>query len=81
MSHQHTLKLLPEFWEAVKRGDKTFEIRKNDRGFQVGDSLIIQEWTGKEYTGWYMVADVTYLTDFEQKPGYVVLGIRVRGGA
>jgi hypothetical protein len=26
---------------ATKRGDKTFELRENDRDFQVGDKIIL----------------------------------------
>ena len=36
----HTLKIETEFFKAVKERRKTFEIRKNDRNFQVGDILI-----------------------------------------
>lgn len=38
----HALKLDMHFANAVKRGDKCFEIRKNDRGFQQGDTVIFQ---------------------------------------
>jgi hypothetical protein len=28
----------------VKDGSKTFEVRVNDRGFQMGDEVMLQEW-------------------------------------
>ncbi len=37
----HQLKIWPEYFEAVQRGSKRFEIRKNDRDYQVGDILIL----------------------------------------
>jgi hypothetical protein len=37
MAYTHELKTLPQYWDAVARGDKTFEVRKDDRGFQKGD--------------------------------------------
>ncbi|MCX7610250.1 MAG: DUF3850 domain-containing protein [Ignavibacterium sp.] len=37
----HKLKIYPEFFKEVCSGKKTFEIRKNDRGFQVGDILLL----------------------------------------
>lgn len=50
----HELKIAPEFFDAVVRGDKTFEVRRDDRGFKVGDLLHLQEhdpdthkWTGR----------------------------------
>jgi hypothetical protein len=43
MSH-HTLKTWPGPFEAVWRGDKTFEVRLNDRFFQRGDVVVLKEW-------------------------------------
>lgn len=33
----HELKTWPTYWDAVARGEKLFEVRKNDRFFQCGD--------------------------------------------
>lgn len=46
MPKTHHLKTLPVYFDAVRRGDKTFEIRKNDRDFQTGDTLVLQEFKG-----------------------------------
>lgn len=74
----HELKILPEYFEAVVSGRKQFEIRENDRDFKVGDLLILREydiWVD-EFTGNSYKAEITYITDYAQKDGYVVLGIR-----
>ena len=38
----HTLKTWPQYFDAVARGEKTYEVRKNDRGFQRGDVVVLQ---------------------------------------
>ena len=78
----HELKTWPRFFEDVVSGRKTFEIRRDDRGFKVGDTLRLREWdyTSEKYTGQEEWFDVTYLTHFEQQPGYVVMAIRLDEG-
>ncbi|MFM4808585.1 DUF3850 domain-containing protein [Aeromonas hydrophila] len=72
---KHELKIKPEYLAAIHFGEKTFEIRNNaDRNFQVGDALLLKGWNGK-FTGDFVEKVVSYITDFEQKPGYVVLGL------
>ena len=76
----HELKILPEYFEAVTSGRKRFEIRKNDRNFQIGDQLILKEWNKEGFTGRSYHSEITYITDYMQKEGYVVLGIREKVG-
>lgn len=38
----HTLKTHPFAFDAIKRGEKNFEVRINDRGFQAGDIVVLQ---------------------------------------
>lgn len=42
---EHNLKCWPEFFDAIKRGDKTFELRRNDRGYQRGDVLVLRKFS------------------------------------
>ena len=74
----HELKIQPDYFKAVFMGIKTFEIRKNDRGYKVGDMLILKEWVPetKRYTGKMVARKVTYITGYQQKPGYVVMAIK-----
>lgn len=61
----HELKTWPEFFDAVKRGDKTFEVRRNDRGFQVGDTLRLVRWQPSQGHGY---AGGGFETDDDGKP-------------
>lgn len=74
----HALKIRTEYFEAVKKGTKTFETRFDDRGFAVGDYLALNEIDedGK-YTGNALMVEVTYILrepDF-CKDGFAIMSI------
>ena len=47
----HTLKIKEDYFNAILRGEKTFELRKNDRNYQVGDLIHFIKTDGLEYFG------------------------------
>lgn len=58
----HYLKILPEYFRAVRCGVKTFELRRNDRNYQPCDTLVLQEWTLENgYTGQELTRYVPYV--------------------
>lgn len=71
----HKLKLLQKYYDATDARLKQFEIRKNDRNYQIGDELRLLEWDGECFTGRELLRGITYMTDYAQKPGYLVLGV------
>lgn len=74
----HTLKIQSRYFKDVVSGLKTFEIRKNDRDYEVGDTLELEEIDDDfEYTGDRCYREVTYITDYAQQDGYVVMGIEL----
>jgi len=73
---RHELKTIDKYFGDVFDGVKKFEIRKNDRNFKVGDVLRLLEIKNGKKTGNLCDVEVIYMTDYEQKEGYVVLGIR-----
>lgn len=86
---EHDLKVWPRFFDALLSGEKTFEVRKDDRGFRAGDTLLLREWrpyadpdepvvSYGEYTGRELRRTVTYLMTgpaFGIERGYVVMAI------
>lgn len=89
---EHILKLNDRYFDAVANGIKTFEIRRNDRDYKVGDTLVLRKVNddGKFLTYaddnlgmnlYYEIkVAVTYILTHEEfdgvSEGYVALGIR-----
>ncbi|EGO6390918.1 DUF3850 domain-containing protein [Salmonella enterica] len=74
--NMHNLKIWPEHFAPVIAGTKRAELRKNDRNYQAGDSLLLSEWNPdtKRYAGRSIGAIVTHVTDISTwLPGYVML--------
>lgn len=76
----HYLKIKAEYYNDVECGLKTFELRKNDRDFKVGDILMLIKLDGEgNETDQVIKKKVVYiLKDCPQyglKEGYAILGI------
>ncbi|NHI95041.1 MAG: DUF3850 domain-containing protein [Candidatus Lokiarchaeota archaeon] len=77
----HYKKILLPFFDDVKSGRKTFEIRYNDCDYQIGDYILLQEWDGDKYTGEKVLVQINYKSDLfgiGLKDNYIALGIIVR---
>ncbi|WP_261806129.1 DUF3850 domain-containing protein [Lapidilactobacillus luobeiensis] len=77
--HAHELKIDPQYYSDIIFRGKSFEIRNNDRDFRVGDVLVLKEYVNGHYTGKELRAIVTYMTDYAQQKGYVVMAIERMG--
>lgn len=75
MIKTHKIKTLTQYYEAVGEGTKTAEVRRNDRAYEEGDWLVLEEWTGTEYTGRSLVRRVAaaYELDAIGLDGYVLI--------
>lgn len=80
----HELKIFSSFVYPIMDGEKTFEIRENDRGFQKGDrvqfKVVSDDWTRRngsvinEFE--HKVFKITYVINgWGLKNGFVVFGI------
>lgn len=78
----HELKILPIYFEAVKSGIKPFEVRRKDRNFSVGDTLVLREFEPqKGYSGAEIKKGISYILDDSDycKDGFVILELNANG--
>lgn len=76
----HVLKISPKYFDDVKNNLKRFEIRKDDREFQVGDLVTLKEFEKGEYTGRIIEnIPIIYILrnapEYGLKDGYCILGL------
>lgn len=77
----HALKTWPEYFDAIVEGIKQFEVRKADRDFKVGETLLLQKFdpVTQKYSGQEIKMEITYILNggsFGIEAGYVVMGIK-----
>lgn len=78
----HNLKCHAVYFDALECGDKTFEIRRDDRGYQTGDTLKLQRWDAERnrYTRpkRFLTLRVVWILrggQFGIDPGYVAMSV------
>jgi hypothetical protein len=79
MAVTHTLKCWSDYFGAIRRKEKNFDVRRDDRGFQKGDTIILREWDQQfsRFTGNDEHRKIKYILtggQFGIEPGFVVLG-------
>lgn len=77
----HEIKLNEEFCDSVFCGEKNFEIRKNDRGYQKGDIIKFIPVSNIGIIFFHPIRDTSYeityvLSGWGIKEEYVVFGIK-----
>lgn len=72
-------KILPIYFEEVHKGNKDFELRKDEDNIQVGDRLVLNEYFEGCYTGQYIAKDVKYVLrncpQYGLMEGYCIIGL------
>ncbi len=73
VTRNYIIKILPEYFQAVREGRKNFEIRRDDRDYQIGDMVQLAEFTGNfiELKIKYVLRDCP---QFGLMPGYCIFG-------
>lgn len=78
----HEIKIQNEFAQAVYLGEKTFEVRNNDRGYQKGDLIKFKVMDGYFNNSTHPLNDMTFEITYVLgsfvglAPNYVAFGIR-----
>ena len=79
----HELKVLSEYYWKIPCQKKTFELRKDDRDYKVGDILDLKEWDGEKFTGHHVRREITYILrnckQYGLEDGYCIIGMQPRG--
>ncbi len=77
----HEIKIAAMHYEDVVSRRKRFTLRKNDRGYRVGDWLKAMEYEKGSFTGRVIEAEITYMledyTGLEE--GFCILGFEITG--
>lgn len=80
MGEVHHLKAWTPMFREIKYGKRDFDVRKNDRDYKVGDTLILNDFdpVKEKFTGDWAPRLITFKFDNKQfvKEGYVILGLR-----
>lgn len=75
----HQIRLASMYFDDVVSGKKSFELRKNDRGYKEGDFLEMMEFKDGKNTGRTVRVLVTYLLDDYTglEDGYCIMGTKL----
>ncbi|GFO86540.1 ASCH/PUA domain-containing protein [Anaerostipes butyraticus] len=78
VGRRHKLKIAKMFFDAIADGTKTFELRKNDRNYMIGDILELREMMDGSPTGRELEKEVVYVLEGFRglEEGYCILGIQ-----
>lgn len=75
----HVLKIWPIYYDPILDGRKTFEVRRNDRFYKIGDILELREISplDAEFTKRVCHVKVKYVCDLPGVTGYVGMSVEV----
>jgi hypothetical protein len=87
MPKVHHVKSWPQYFGPIKNGQRTHDLRRNDRGFQVGDAMVLEEFDpqAQKYTGETCEVEITSMTSMSQPcavssealdPAFCILSIK-----
>lgn len=87
MRRVHRVKSWPEYFRAIANGKRTHDLRRNDRNYEVGDLMLLEEFdpATNSYSGERLTVEITSMTSAQQpcavsidalNPDFCILSIR-----
>ena len=77
---RHYIKIQSKYFNDVKYKIKNFELRKDDRGYNVGDIIILDEIENGKPTGQAICREIIYILrdcpEYGLQEGYCILGLK-----
>lgn len=65
----HAVKCYPKYFAPLSTGEKTFEVRKNDRPYRVGDYLAVNEFVPESEDPYDDIPEIPTSTDQRRADG------------
>lgn len=81
MNKLHVLKIREKYLKDIEKGIKTFELRKNDRDYQVNDLIRFVDANGQNHSkSSKYLYEITYILknvpEYGLNEDYCILGLR-----
>lgn len=77
---EHSIYIQKQYFDKVLSKEKTFELRKNDRDYKIGDTLILKEIDDHDLnTGRKIKVEITYILNgpiYGLDDGFCVMAIK-----
>lgn len=73
----HEVKCDSSMFYMISQRAKPFEIRKNDRNYQSGDTIVVKEWDGNQHTGYSIQGTIGFMLyqGYGLQKGHVAMAI------
>jgi hypothetical protein len=65
LTQTHHVKSWSHFFDAIKAGHKKHDLRRDDRNYQAGDTVVLERYDNIKgiYTGEQCTAEISYITN------------------
>lgn len=76
MKQPYELDTPSDSYQAIVSGAKTFLVQRHSQNYEVGDFLLLREFSKGNLTCEESMHQVTYITDYLEPEGFIIMAIR-----